>query len=138
MDYRALRERPRQFLALTSLHVAEFDDLLTAFAPAWERHHRWHTLAEKRRQLPAHRERPTAVLAGSDVKLFFLLTYLKSNALQEHQAASFGVSQARVSQLTTALLGVLHQVLARRGLRPVRDGAELAQRLATHPEQVFA
>lgn len=134
----ALRERPRQFLALTSLHVAEFDALLTDFAPAWERYHRWHTLAGKRRPFPAHRERPNAVLAGSDTTLFFLLTYLKSNVLQAHQAASFGVSQARVSQLTTALLGVLNQVLARRGLLPVRDGAELAQCLAHHPEPIFA
>lgn len=78
------------------------------------------------------------MLAGSDVKLFFLLTYLKSNVLQAHQAASFGISQARVSQLATVLLDVLNQVLARRGLLPVRDGAELAQRLAAHPEKVFA
>lgn len=88
MDYVALREKPRQFLALSSLHVAEFDDLLPDFAPAWERCHRWHTLEGKRHQLVAHREQPNAVLAGSDVKLFFLLTYLKSNSWQQHQAAS--------------------------------------------------
>ena len=41
MNYLALRERPTQFLALTSLHVAEFDDLLTDFAPAWERPVGW-------------------------------------------------------------------------------------------------
>jgi len=82
MAYVALREKPRQFLALTSLHVAELDDLLTDFAPAWERYHRWHTLEGKRRQFAAHRERPNAVLAGSDAKLFFLLTYLKGNSLQ--------------------------------------------------------
>jgi hypothetical protein len=138
MDYVALREKPRQFLALTSLQVAEFDELLTTFAPAWEHHHRWHTLEGKRRQFAAHRERPNAVLAGSEGKLFFLLTYLKNNSLQQHQAASFGISQARVSQLAAGLLPVLEQVLARRGLLPVRDGAELAQRLAGHPERVFA
>ena len=49
-----------------------------------------------------------------------------------------GVSQARVSQLATALLGVLNHVLARRGLLPVRDDGALAQRLANHPEPVFA
>lgn len=137
MDYLALRERPRQFVALTSLLPAEFDELLTDFAPAWERHHRYYTLDGKRRRLPAHAERANARLSGSDTKLFFLLTYLKSNALQEHQAASFGISQTRVSRLATALLAVLNQVLHRRGLRPVRDGAELAQRLARHPDKVF-
>jgi len=74
MDFIALREKPRQFLALTSLRVAEFDDLLMGFAPAWERHHRWHTLDGKRRQFVAHRERPNAVLAGSAMKLFFCLS----------------------------------------------------------------
>jgi len=88
--------------------------------------------------LPAHAERAHATLAGSDRKLFFLLTYLKSNSLQQHQAASFGVSQTRVSRLARALLGVLNQVLHRRGLLPVRDGAELAQHLAQHPNKGFA
>ena len=128
MDYLALRERPTQFLALTSLHVAEFAEVLTDFAPAWERDHRWHTL-EGAKPPPAHRERANALLAGTDVKLFFLLTYLKGNSLQQHQADSFGVSQTRVSRLATGLLTRLNQVLARRGLLPVRDGGELAQRL---------
>lgn len=71
------------------------------------------------------------------MKLFFLLTYLKSNGLQQQRAASCGVSQARVSQLAAGLLPVLNHVLARRGLLPVRDATEVAQRLAHHPEPVF-
>lgn len=138
MNYLALRARPTAFLALTSLLPAEFDELLTDFAPAWERYHRYHTLDGAVRRLPAHAERANATLAGTDTKLFFLLTYLKSNGLQQHQAASFGVSQTRVSRLATALLGVLNQVLHRRGLLPVRNGAELAQHLASHPDKVFA
>jgi hypothetical protein len=39
-----------------------------------------------------------------------------------------------VSRLATVLLAILNQVLHRRGLLPVRDGADLAQ----HPDQVFA
>ena len=68
-----------------------------------------------------------------------MLTHLKSNALQQQQqAASFGISQTRVSRLAAVLLGVLNQVLARRGLLPARDGAELARRLVHHPDPVFA
>lgn len=137
MNYLVLRERPPQFLALTSLWPAEFDELLTDFAPAWERYHRYHTLEGQVRQFPAHRERANATLPGSDYKLFFLLTYLKSNSLQQHQAASFGVSQTRVSRLAGSLLAVLNQVLAARHLLPVRDGSQLAQRLADHPSKVF-
>jgi len=76
-----LREKPRQFLALTSLLPEEFEDLLTDFAPAWERHHRWHTLEGKRRAFAAHRERPNAVLAGSEVKLFFSAHLLEKQQL---------------------------------------------------------
>lgn len=137
MNYVVLRERPTQFLALTSLLPAEFDDLLTDFAPAWERYHRYHTLDGHLRQFPAHRERANATLLGSDTKLFFLLTYLKSNSLQQQQAASFGVSQTRVSRLAGVLLAVLNQVLAARGLLPVREGSQLAQHLAEHPDKVF-
>ena len=137
MNYLALRERPTQFLALTSLHPAEFDDLLTDFAPLWERYHRYHTLDGDRRKFPVHQERANATLAGTDTKLFFLLTYLKNNSLQQHQAASFGVSQPRVSRLAGPLLEVLNHALAARHLLPVRDGAQLAQRLADHPGKVF-
>ena len=112
MNYLALRERPTQFLALTSLLPAEFDELLTFFAPRWASYHRYHTLDGARRQFPAHRERANATLAGTDTKLFFLLTYLKTNSLQAYQAASFGVSQTRVSRLTGPLLDVLNQTLA--------------------------
>ena len=92
MNYLTLRERPRQFLALTSLRPAEFDDFLTGFALAWERHHRYPPLERTKRAFPAHQERANAVLAGSHTKLFFLLAYLKSNALQQQQAASFSIS----------------------------------------------
>ena len=137
MNYLALRERPAQFLALTSLLPAEFDELLTDFAPRWERYHRYHTLDGERRRIPAHRERANATLPGTDTKLFFLLTYLNTHLLQEYQAVSFGLSQTRVSRLTGPLLDMLNQTLAAQHLLPVRKGAQLAQRLAAHPDKVF-
>lgn len=70
VNYLALRERLTQFLALTSLLPAEFDELLTHFAPRWERHHRYHTLDGHPRQFPAHQERANATLPGTDMKLF--------------------------------------------------------------------
>lgn len=138
MNLPELYAQPTQFLALTSLAPAEFDWLLSAFMPHWESYHRWHTLEGKVRHEPAHQERRNATLPGTDTKLFFLLVYLKTNALQQHQAASFGVSQTKVSRLAKVLLGVLNHTLARLALLPVRDGAELAQRLAEHPSKIFS
>lgn len=137
MDYAKLHQQPTQFLALTSLLPAEFDELLAHFGPRWERYQRYRTLEGKIRQQPAHGERANATLAGSDTKLFFLLVYLKGNTLQQHQAASFGVSQTKVSRLAGVLLDVLNQTLTALDLLPVRDGSQLAHRLAAHPDKVF-
>lgn len=137
MDYAKLHQHPTQFLALTSLLPAEFDQLLLHFAPVWERYYRYRTLEGKVRQQPAHQERANATLPGAETKLFFLLVYLKTNSLQQQQAASFGVSQTKVSRLAGVLLEVLNQTLARLALLPVRDGRQLAQRLAAHPDKVF-
>ena len=89
MDYLALRERPSQFLVLTSLHVAEFDDLLTDFGPAWERHRRSHTLDGALRRQPVHQGRANAVLADTDTKLFF------AHLPQEQRLATAPSSQLR-------------------------------------------
>lgn len=137
MDYHTLKQNPTQFLALTSLLPQEFDGLLNEFTPHWERYHRYHTLEGSYRQQPAYHERANATLKGTPTKLLFLLTYLKTNALQQHQAASFGVSQTKVSRMAHVLLSILNQTLAELDLLPVRNGEELTNRLRQHPEKVF-
>lgn len=138
MDYQNLKQHPSQFLALTSLLPDEFDALLAQFTPRWERYHRYRTLEGGYRQQPAYRERGNATLKGTSTKLLFLLTYLKTNALQQHQAVSFQVSQAKVSRMATVLLDVLNQTLADLDLLPVRNGEELATTLRQHPDKVFS
>lgn len=138
MDYQTLKQNQSQFLALTSLLPDEFDDLLAAFTPHWERYYRYHTLEGAYRQQPAYKERGNAALKGTPTKLLFLLTYLKTNALQQHHAASFGVSQTKVSRMATVLLAILNQTLAQLGLLPVRNAEQLVTTLRHHPHQVFS
>ena len=138
MDYQTLIQNRTQFLALTSLLPDEFDALLEIFSPQWERYYRYHTLEGTYRQQPAYKERANAMLKGTPTKLLFLLTYLKTNALQQHQAVSFGVSQTKVSRMATVLLAVLNQTLASKGLLPVRNGEQLATSLREHPQKVFS
>lgn len=137
MDYLTLKRNQSQFLALTSLLPDEFDALLGKFTPHWECYHRYRTLEGAYRRQPAYQERANAVLKGTPTKLFFLLTYLKTNSLQQHQAASFGISQTKVSRMAAILLEVLNQTLADMALLPVRNGQELASRLRDHPDKVF-
>ncbi len=137
MLYTDIRENEKQFLALTSLQVAEFDTLLAAFAPCWERYYRYHTLEGHYRRIPAHQEHGNAKLKGTAQKLFFLLLYLKTNSLQEHQATSFGLSQSKVSRIAGVLLERLSESLTTLGFAPLRNAEELATHLSTHFNRVF-
>ena len=115
----------------------EFDLLLPRFETYWECYYRYHTLEGKKRQVVGYGEHGNAKLRGTPTKLFFLLVYLKTNSLQQHQAASFGVSQSKVSRLAHVLLTVFNQTLKSLAMNPVRNGSELAAQLAAHPEKVF-
>jgi Helix-turn-helix of DDE superfamily endonuclease len=137
MKVTELLMNPKQFIAITSLHVEEFALLLTFFAPICEKYFRYRTLEGKRRKIVRTAEHETSTLKGSDQKLFFLLVYLKTNALQEHQAASFGVSQTKVSRFSKILLELLNESLSKMGLMPYRDGELLIKQLAGHSDKVF-
>lgn len=137
MNYEEQKKHEGNFLSLTSLTVIEFEHLLQYFEPLWEKRYRHYTLEGGLRKNPAFKEHGNALLKGTAQKLFFLLVYLKNNPLQTFQAASFGVSQPKVSAMTRWLLSVLDDALGRMGLLPSRDSAELARVLADHRSKVF-
>ncbi len=138
MDYSTVCQNSKQFLSLTTLEVEEFVLLLKIFEPRWEKYYRYRTLEGKARKHPRTQEHGNATLKGTAQKLFFLLVFLKTNALQEHQAASFGLSQSKVSRIVKTLLLILNQALADMGYTPVRDGEVLKDILANHPDKVFS
>ncbi len=138
MDHKMIAQKPKQFLSLTTLEVEEFENLLSYFTPRWEKYYKYRTLEGKRRKHPTAKEHGNALLKGTTQKLFFLLVYLKTNSLQEHQAASFGVSQSKVSRIVKTLLPILNETLTDMGYSPLRDGEQLKKKLATHTEKVFS
>ena len=138
MNYTDIVTKPKQFLSLTSLEAVEFDLLLKSFEPRWTKYYRIYTLEGCRRKHPAIKEHGNAVLKGTAQKLFFLLVYLKTNSLQEHHAASFGLSQSKVSRIARVLLVILEQSLKDMKLLPWRDGETLHKQLADHKDKVFS
>ena len=66
-----------------------------------------------------------------------MLNYLKTNSLQQQQAANFGISQSKVSRISNILLMVLNQTLKRMGLSPIRNGYQLKEHLQNHPDCIF-
>lgn len=129
MNYQALLEKPRRFQALTSLSPGEFDYLLEFFEPICCKYFRHYTLEGALRKHPKTKVHQGESLASSEEKLFFLLVYLKQNPTQEYHAASFGISQAKVSIWISRLSGFLEQSLRKMGLNPSRDPEELHQLL---------
>ena len=81
MNYLKLKKNDKSFLSLTSLHVAEFEHLLSYFEPPYERYYKWHTIDGKTRKLPRIKANAKEQIPSSGHKLFFLLTYLKNNRI---------------------------------------------------------
>lgn len=132
MNYFELLKNDKTFLSLTSIHVAEFEYLLFFFEPICENYYKWHTIDGKIRKLPRLKAHRKERLPTSGHKLFFLLTYLKNNPIQNFQAASFGISQGQVSNLFKALNGLLSDTFKKMDLVPAKNNEELQSYLETH------
>ncbi len=132
-----VRRQPATFLSLTGLQTDEFDHLLAYFAPLWEHYHRHHDLKGKPRKLPKFKPAKNSTLPTEADKLFFVLAYLKNNALQTFTGFAFGLSQGKASQWLKVLLPLLEQSLAKAGQLPARTQEKLGASLQTAKEQVF-
>lgn len=138
MDYQKIRANEQQFINLTSLTVEEFDALLPVFKRHWVKYYTYHTLEGKRRKLPnLNPGKATKTLPGMAEKLFFLLSYLKNYPLQQFQAASFGISQAKVSQWVKLLHPLLQESLSEVGVLPDRAGEAMDSVLAKYDGEAF-
>lgn len=138
MNYEKIRDKPHQFIILTSLKVEEFDVLLPVFKRHWMKYSQYHTLEGKKRKLPNLRPgKPTQTLPSVGEKLFFLLSYLKNYPLQEFQAASFEISQAKVSQWIKVLHPLLQASLKELGTLPERQGEAMISVLNKYDGEAF-
>ncbi len=116
MTYATLQSDCREFLALTGLTLQEFQLLLNAFTPAYERRYpKDRTLADRPRQRCAGGGRK-GVLDCPEQKLLFLLVYLKTYPLQVLMGELFGLSQPGVNYWIHRLLPVLRDALDEAGV----------------------
>ncbi len=130
ISYAMLKDKPKEFLAATGLHVNEFEHLLPAFQAK---------LAEqqppveqtKRRKLRQRRKGagPKERLSTVEDKLLFILVYEKTYPIQTMLGLQFGLSQPRTNYWIHLLLPIVREVLAEMDLTPARD----PQAVADHP-----
>jgi hypothetical protein len=124
-----VQDRPAEFLDFTSLTLDEFQLLVPPFEAAFQAHMRvWRLDGKPRtaRQFSVYKNCP---LRTPEDRLFFILTYLKTYALQVVQGRLFGMRQSKANQWIHVLLPVLLTALQTLGDAPARSLSALAQRL---------
>jgi hypothetical protein len=122
--------RPAELLNLTSLTLEEFEVLVAPFEAAFQDHMAAWRLDGKPRTARRFTVYRTCPLATPEDRLFFLLTYLKTYAVQVVQGRLFGMSQSKANQWIHVLLPALLAALRGLGDAPARSLTALAHRLA--------
>jgi hypothetical protein len=129
VQFTDVQSRPTEFLDLTSLTLDEFQLLVPPFEAAFQAHMAaWRLDGKPRtaRQFSVYKNCP---LPTSEDRLFFILVYLKTYALQVVQGRLFGMGQSKANQWIHVLLPVLLAALRALGDAPTRSPTALAQRL---------
>src|SRR6476620_8442664 len=121
--------RPAEFLNLTSLTLEEFEVLVAPFEAAFQDHMAAWRLDGKPRTARRFTVYRTCPLSTPEDRLFFLLTYLKTYAVQVVQGRLFGMGQSKANQWIHVLLPALLVALRGLGDAPARSLTALAQRL---------
>jgi len=126
LKYDELKEKPREFLSVTSLTNEEFQTLLPTFEKCYQ-------LLSPPKPKPSKKKKQRAKGGGrkgklSDIseKLLFILAYQKTSALQTLHGLHFGLSQGRVNYWIHRLLPVLQMSLSELGMKPERSGEKVA------------
>ena len=124
-----VQARPTEFLDFTSLTFEEFQTLVPPFEAAFQAHMAvWRLDGKPRtaRQFTVYKNCP---LPTPEDRLFFILVYLKTSALQVVQGRLFGMGQSKANQWIHMLLPALLAALRALGDAPARSLTALAQRL---------
>ena len=124
-----VQTRPTEFLDLTSLTLAEFQQLVEPFEAAFQAHLAAWRLDGKPRTARRFAVYKNCPLATPEDRLLFILTYLKTYALQVVHGLLFGMGQSKANQWIHVLLPALLTALRTLGDAPARSLTALAQRL---------
>jgi Helix-turn-helix of DDE superfamily endonuclease len=124
-----VQARPTEFLDLTSVTLDEFQLLVPPFEAAFQAHLAVWRLDGKPRTARRFTVYKNCPLPTPEDRLFFILTYLKTYALQVVQGRLFGMGQSKANQWIHVLLPVLLAALRTLGDAQARSLTALAQRL---------
>jgi len=131
-----VQSRPTEFLDFTSLTLDEFQQLVPPFEAAFHAHMAAWRLDGKPRTVRRFTVYQNCPVATPEERLFFLLTSLKTYALQVVQGRLFGMGQSKAKQWIHVLFPALLAALRTLGDAPTRSQAALAHRLGVSAADV--
>jgi hypothetical protein len=129
LSYREIKAKEKEFLALTSLTVSEFEILVPHFEQAFQNYMAEWRLDGKRRTKRSYTTYKNCPLPTPEDRLLFGISYMKSNPLQSNHGLLFAMAQCKVNSWLHILLPVLRNTLRGLGVAPSRSVSELAERL---------
>ena len=129
LRFTELQSRPLEFLDFTSLTLDEFQHLVPPFEAAFHARMAAWRMDGKPRTARRFTVYKTCPLPTPEDRLLFILTYLKTYALQVVHGRLFGMVQGKANQWIHVLLPTLLATLRALGDAPARSLAALAQRL---------
>ncbi|MGH2644593.1 MAG: transposase family protein [Chitinophagaceae bacterium] len=124
LNYKTASKNEKQFLSLTGMTVSVFNVLHKSYRKEWGGYIKVYTVSGEKRMRP-HRKRPDGVLEETEDQLMFILHYIKSNGIQEHHAAVYGMHQSQCNAWIHLLLRLLKQTLTKLGEMPERDAKKI-------------
>ena len=124
-----LQSRPMAFLDFTSVTLDEFQQLVPPFETAFQGHMTAWRMDGKPRTARRFTVYQNCPLPTPEDRLLFILTYVKTYALQVVQGRLFGMVQSKANRWIHVLLPVLLAALRSLGDAPARSLTALAQRL---------
>jgi hypothetical protein len=127
LRYVELKEKPREFLAVTGLTNEEFQCLLPNFEQSYQKLSPPKPKSAKKQKQRAGGGGRKGQLSEMAEKLLFVLVYQKTAPLQTLHGLSFGLSQTQAGFWIHRLLPVLADALSEMGMKPERDGTKLAE-----------
>ena len=128
VDMNRALERPYVMRALTGLKPEEFNALALVFAEVWEQRTERNWEGQPRQY--AKGGGPKGVLSSPELKLFFVLMYMRVYPIQAVIGFFFDFEQPQANKWVLRLLPVLQQALQRLAALPVRQPQALEQLLA--------
>jgi hypothetical protein len=129
LRFAGLQSRPMEFLDFTSVTLDEFQQLVPPFEAAFQAQMAAWRMDGKPRTARRFTVYKNCPLPTPEDRLLFILTYLKTYALQVVHGRLFGMVQGKANQWIHVLLPALLVALRALGDAPARSLTALAQRL---------